>query len=290
MLRKGGMKPEAIAHQLAQLGMGEDEAAVYVQLWRVGPSKAAELAQSLRHSRPRTYRALAVLAQDGFVSLGAGRPRLYTAVPPGALFEALQARAEALTASVRKSQGELVPELGRMGAGAAKTNAIQFTTVRGLDALINQAHGIYAKAERGIDMLFTHQGGRELLRAVDNQSLLAKRARDGVRVRLLLRSAPDTATAWAVSDEFPNVDVRLVDTDVISTAVVVDGRETLVVVAANPAARYEPELAVAFRTDAAEFVAMQGLLFDRLWSSATQLEGEKGRERVRAAAKARQGP
>lgn len=270
------MKPEEIAGRLASLGLGEDEAAVYVQLWRMGPSKAAEVAQVLRHSRPRTYRALDSLAHNGFLTLGAGRPRLYSAAPPAALFDALRVRAQNLAAALRQAEADIVPELGRVGASPAKKGkTVRFTLVRGMDALVNQAQAVYSEAQHDIHLLFTHPRGRELFRAVDHQALLAQRARQNVSVRLLVGRSAEPMAAWAAAEELPDVGIRSLDTDVLSTVILVDRREALVVVAADPEGRERPELAVAFRTDAADFVAMQGLMFDRLWESATPWQESK---------------
>ncbi|MFO1533608.1 MAG: TrmB family transcriptional regulator [Thermoplasmatota archaeon] len=258
--------------RFTQVGLARDEAACYLQLLRAGPARAADVALALGFSRPRTYRALDSLAHHGFAHLGVGRPRLYAAAPSSTVFHALRSRAETLAASVQAAEEELAPRLQRLDAPRDEL-AVRFTTIRGMAGLVNQSHNLYAEAQSTIDLFFTHPGDRELFRTVDDTSLLARRARQGMPVRLMVRSDPQAAAALALSRSLPNVDIRVVDTDVLSTFALADRREVLVFVTASRTG-IDPDLALGFRTDAAEYVAMQSLLFERLWQTGELLVEE----------------
>lgn len=273
------MRAEELASLLGGLGMAPDEATTYVQLQRLGPAAASTLAKALHVSRQRVYRSLEALAFQGFVQTDVGRPRLYAPTSPQNLVQVLRLRLHTLSEKMDRAQADIVGPLEELRGGpSGQPGKTQFTVVRGLDALTGQAHQMWEDASATIDLLFTQQGGPELFHRLGDLRDLEWSAQQGVKVRLLLRQptgSDDPDVPWPPQ----TAEVRFVDTDVLSTFMLADGRDSLLVVTSDLAAgpRAQADLSLAFRTNAGEFVAMQRVLFERLWQSGQPIDGGKNR-------------
>lgn len=257
------MRSEELSQHLVQLGMAADAAAAYVHLCRVGPTTASVVAASLRISRPRAYRSLEQLANQGFVTAGVGRPRLFMPVAPNLLFNALRLQARETLQRIEQAEADLLPSLETLRGASVPAPRPHFTVVRGLEAVTGHARQVLDLAERRFDVLLGHGGARPLLQAFAAAGLLRQPAgKLGVRVLV-----GDTAGVPQRS----NLPVRQLVGSEAPTLVLADGRECLTVLAEN--AQQQPESAVGFRTNAAGYVAGQQALFDHYWSVAEAPKG-----------------
>lgn len=256
---------ETLAAELSEVGVPDEQARVYVQLLRRGPSGAGELAHSLGLSRPRAYRLLDGLAHQGFVSTGVGRPRRFSAARPDAVLGALRDRALGALGHLDRVQSVLAARLDALREQAAEEERVpHFTVVRSLNALASAAQELYQGAEERIEVLLGRQGTQRLLPALVANPALAGRAEEGLTVRVLapaqLRLQPEAG-----------VEQRWLNDDALASLAMADGRDVLMVVDAAPQGNVK-ESALGVRSNAAPFVSMQGLLFQRLWESSRQRE------------------
>lgn len=252
---------EALAAELADVGVPPEQARVYVQLLRRGPCGAGELASSLALSRPRAYRLLDGLAHQGFVSTGTGRPRRFAAARPHAVLGALRDRTLGALGHLDRVQAILAAKLDALRQQADEdAETPHFTVVRSLNALGRAAQELYEGAEERIEVLLGRHGTQRLLPALVNTPALAGRAKQGVTVRLL-------APAQVRLQADPPVQRRHLNEEALASLAMADGRDVLMVVDAAPQGSVK-ESALGVRSNALPFVSMQEILFRRLWDSA----------------------
>lgn len=257
----GGTGWEALAAEVAEVGVPHEQARVYVQLLRRGPCGAGELAQSLNLSRPRAYRLLDGLAHQGFVSTGTGRPRRFSAARPHAVLGALRDRTLGALGHLERVQGILAAKLEALREKASEdAQAPHFTVVRSLNALASAAQELYEGAQERIEILLGRHGTQRLLPALVTNPALSGRAGDGVTVRLL-------APAQLRLQTEPPVQRRHLNEEALASLAMADGRDVLMVVDAAPQGNVK-ESALGVRSNATPFVSIQEILFRRLWETA----------------------
>lgn len=263
MSRNANGKPpptwEQMAAELADVGVPDEQARVYVQLVRRGPSSAGELAQVLRISRPQTYRLLESLTQAGFVTAGLGRPRLFSGAAPGNVLGALRDRNQRALAHLDRVQDLLAARLEALSKKAGEEEeGPHFTVMRGTDALAGAAEALYRGASQRIDVLLGQDASMTMFDAILRKDVLAKKARDGLDIRVL---APPQARIPTVPFER-----RDLANEALVTLVLADGRDALMAMQAGPEKGEKGhDATLSVRSNAPPFVATQHLLFDHLW-------------------------
>ncbi|MEK6976334.1 MAG: helix-turn-helix domain-containing protein [Candidatus Thermoplasmatota archaeon] len=261
---KSALAWEQVAAELSDVGVPDDQARVYVQLLRRGPSPASDLAQVLAISRPQAYRLLEALAEAGFVTAGIGRPRLFAAAAPDAVLRSLRERSQRTLAHLDRVRDLLASRLGALRKQADEADdGPHFTVVRGVDALSSAAKDLCHAADERIDVLVGDASTKTLFGQVLGGDLLAEKARGGVGIRLLLPPGIP-----AQGRDVP-LQRRHLDHDSLASLVLADGRDALMVLDPVPAGRVE-EATLGVRTNAAPFVSTQALLFESLWVAAQE--------------------
>lgn len=76
------MRADDLVRTLRELGLNDADAAVYVTLARLGPTRAGDVAYAAGLGRLRTYRALERLTTSGWCRTLIGAPQLWEAEPP----------------------------------------------------------------------------------------------------------------------------------------------------------------------------------------------------------------
>jgi sugar-specific transcriptional regulator TrmB len=254
---------EALAAELADVGVPREQARVYVHLLRRGPSGAGDVAQALGLSRPRVYRLLDGLSHQGFIATGTGRPRRFAAARPPVVLSALRDRALGTLGHLDRVQAILASRLEALREQAdEERDAPHFTVVRSLNALASAAQELYSGAQERIEVLLGRDGTQRLAPALLGCPALAGRAAQGLTVRVL---AP--AQAKLPLPKEPPVQRRHLGEEALASLALADGRDVLLVVDAAPQGSVR-ESALGVRSNAASFVSMQEILFRRLWEGA----------------------
>jgi sugar-specific transcriptional regulator TrmB len=263
------VKVHDIIDRLTVLGLDQDEAAVYVHLSMMGPSKASDVAAAVKLHRTEAYRTLQNLVQRGFASATLSRPAKFEAAPPERLFEDILAQQRAKAETIARAQGEIAGALTTLRTTqepSASRNT--FKVLQGRREIYSVLERMLRDAQQEALLLSTHEAGLSMADTAGLLDLAVQRARDGVRVDVVTRGTPASRPRLAQLAGTPNLALRDLDADRIMRFAVVDGKELLVWVVSDPSPRMSSEEDVAIWTDASGFVGTQQALFRAVWEQA----------------------
>jgi len=165
-----------VEQALGALGLGDEEARLYMLLVERGPGTVGALAPAAGLSRTKAYGVLDRMVARGLASLVGDRPRTYAAADPDTV---LRRRSEDLGSAERIVRSRLVPQF-RAQEGRARQ-----TTLRGM-AVLRQAEEMLGRAKHEIVLVATFLPQDLAVQLA--MSLRDVRAR-GVRVRTLVTHA-----------------------------------------------------------------------------------------------------
>ncbi len=258
---------------LTQLGLGRDEAVAYATLSFLGPSRAGVVAGASKLSRAQAYRALEMLTERGVVRSDLSRPRRYTAAPVESLLVHLRGDLETRAQELRLLEPDLMKSLNVQPRGARGTTS-RTDVLRGRNVVATRVNELYANARKQIDVLFTHPGGLPLMETLGHWVLVLARARQGVKVRLLVAPRPDHAPYHEAAAKAGNVEVRERGEPEVLAAVLADWQDSLVVLVAEPSSYPRSDRTVALTSDAPNLVELLAASFDALWRCARLVPGQ----------------
>jgi sugar-specific transcriptional regulator TrmB len=248
-----------MVQELADVGVPPEQARMYIQLVRRGSSTATELADLLRISRPQAYRLLEALAHDAYVTASVGRPRMFTAAAPETVLRSLRERTQRSLNHLDNVQGLLATRLEALRQKHADEEAgPQFTVMRGIDAVAKASQDVCRSAGERIDILLAHDASEPLFEAVLDRGVLASKSAEGVGIRVL--APPQARIAVAPAQR------RHLDNEPLVTLVLADGRDAVMAIS-TPAKGARGDDILGVRSNAAQFVATQVLLFNHLWAA-----------------------
>jgi sugar-specific transcriptional regulator TrmB len=248
------------------LGLDAEEAAVYVHLSMLGPSKASDIAAALKMHRTETYRTLQTLVQRGFASSTLSRPAKFEAAPPEKLFQELLAAQQARQDNIARAQGEIASALSTLRSQPAEaTSKNTFKVLQGRREIYGVLERMIREAKQDVAFLSTHEAAFAMGEAAGLVDVLVDRARAGVRVRGLLRTTKPARERIAALPDIPGLTWRNLNEPTMMRFVVSDHKELLLWVVSDPSSRLTTEADVAIWSDASDFVATQSALFDLAW-------------------------
>lgn len=268
------LKIEEVAQLLENLGLAPDEARVYIHLLVLGPSRAGDLASTVRLSRPRTYRALERLIGRGFASADFARPRRFFPASEDILINGLLRESEANTQEIQRIAPDLKASLGNLKVATPPIpKESRLDVLRGRQVVLNQVGQLVDQAKSRIQLVSTHPAWPSFLTSMGRLEALRRRAEEGVQIQLILYPPAVNADVFATELSHPNIGVRELVTDEVLGLLVVDNHEAITILVADPSSRLKTDKTVTLWTDAPNFVANQRLLFERLWDLAKPAEG-----------------
>lgn len=270
-LRGPAVKVHDIIDRLTVLGLDQDEAAVYVHLSMMGPSKASDVAAAVKLHRTEAYRTLQNLVQRGFASATLSRPAKFEAAPPERVFDDILAQQRSKAESIARAQGEIADALTTLRTtqepGASRNT---FKVLQGRREIYGVLERMLREAQEEVLVLTTHDAAVSMADTAGLLDLAVKRAGEGVRLSALVKATPAAKPRLDQLAATPNISIRHVASDRIMRFVVVDGKELLVWVVSDPSPRLSSEEDVAIWTDAAGFVGTQQELFAAAWERARE--------------------
>jgi sugar-specific transcriptional regulator TrmB len=266
---------EAVQRVRRQLSLDESEASLYVRLCVGGPAKVSDLSDVLGLHRNEVYRMAERLVSRGLVVTTDERPARMQAVPPEAAFDAALtarlARVEALKRS-RQEIATLVAQLdARTGNASAKST---YKLLRGRPEIYRERQFLLESAAATLDWASTLPEAVRLADESGQLALLAKRAADGVRVRILVAETPDARARLAPLVATKGVEVRWLDQHGLVRFTLVDDHELLMFVVNAASTSLQAEDEVAIHTTAAGFAHAQRVFFDAAWASSRAFSPE----------------
>ena len=240
-------------------GLDEVEANLYYNLSRLGPSRAATLADAAGRKRTDVYRVLDHLVEKGFAEKTLERPAVYVPRPlEEALAHALGARRRQ-TEDLEALRGELAQAWPRPVSEATATRS-RFTVHQGTTQAMGLLLRLVAAAKEEIVLAVSADG----LARLDAEALrraLRARAEAGVLVRVLAKRARGGDAPFGGLD---GVRVRYADTPTFYQMLAIDDREIALFVAAGKGISDAGEETVLWLSSP-DVVLAQKALFDQVW-------------------------
>jgi sugar-specific transcriptional regulator TrmB len=266
------VKVQDIIDRLSVLGLDADEAAVYVHLSIMGPSKASDIAAALKMHRTETYRTLQNLVQRGFATATLSRPARFEAAAPERLFQEILAAQLARQESIQRAQTEISGALSSLrGATGQPLSKNTFKILQGRREIYAVLERMLREAHAEVKAVSTHAGALQMGDMAGLLDVGAQRAREGLRLRAVLH-IDDASRQRLAALQTPRMEFRHVEEARVARFAIADDRELLLWVVSDPSSRLAAAGDVALWTDAADFVGTQSLLFESLWREASRLE------------------
>lgn len=268
------MEREEIEARLMRLGLEEDEARAYVELYLRGPCRAGAIADAMNVHKTKGYWAMETLVRKGFARELASTPTRYEALDPDALAETMQAEARDRIAEIDRIHDRIAEPLealrvdeidraaedtyrfvhGRSSVRDLLTDAFDRMT----DELLVISTGPWAKVTRA-----SYPGLWE--RAVDL-------AREAVEVRAVFNTSPEMRRELGDLVEIPTIGARHLGTTRQRPFLVVDRREVLYWLVVDPSTDRDARDEVAVWSNAQTFVRDLEETFRTAWEQAVPLD------------------
>lgn len=271
----GAVAGPQISDRLVMAGLSRDEAVVMAYLFAAGPAKAGLVASVLKAGRGDVYRTLDRLVERDLVVKTDERPARYQPIPADRLLDGLLSEAQARAEKIRLVRDETLAAIAALRAGpASPTHRNLFRVLRGRDSIYAAAERMVREARSEVDFATTHPSAAQLIESAGLRALGVRKAREGVRIRALLRISPVLRTILAPSLASWGVGVRHFETDGVLRFVVVDRREIILWITSDPGDRPDAPSDVAIWTDAKDLVRSHAGLFDAAWKSGAEIAAE----------------
>lgn len=269
------MSIQTLIDQVAELGLGSEEAQAYVHLNILGRCGATDLAASTSLPRTTVYRALQTLVDRGFVTTTLGKPIHFEARAPSAVFESLLAADSADLVKLQESQREVCAALATLRcAPAPALPGSTFRLIRGRNEIFETIADISDRARARLDFFWTFPAATSAWFASDAARRAHDIARSGFPIRVIrLPIVRPTEESRGIPH---TVQVRFVETATSALFLVRDEEEVLALAQADVSNRLLAEDDIAILTRAPLFVEAYRTLFDQQWSVGRQVWPPRG--------------
>lgn len=267
-----GMKTSEIASKLEAFGLPKEQARVYMELLRLGPSKASDLSPSFDWSRSKIYRVLEDLIGRGVVTKTIKSPTVFHPAPPQDLFELRRREIETKLDRVRSLRRELQGALEALKGSYDETEHRFFTHLEGAENIWASLRELFARAKRSVHVAIPHDaaaGGQAVVE--DAWRILSKRREDAIDVRFLVHVDENPRALRGSSFRRDGARARYLSADEPFRFVIVDDAE-LVFWIQSVRTRMTEENNVAAHTNAPAVTAPYRSLFAALWTSSPPLD------------------
>lgn len=268
-----------IANELERLGLGPQEADLYLRLLEVGPAKVSSIEPLVDASRRSLYRQLDQLCEKGLASKSLKRPTRYQARDPETLFEARRRALDRRRAEVDALEETLAGPLDKVRKGAPGSTPTHWERVEGTPRIYEAAERLVDEADASIEVASNHPiclrtGFPPVEHAWD---AIAARASEGLDTRVLLDASEPLPPELASTLDVDGLELRGFDAERTIHFILADGEDLVVWVRTNPIAGPDQPDPVALHTNAPALVAAQAELFEQLWTAGSEIAREPPR-------------
>ncbi|MCA1810736.1 MAG: hypothetical protein LC623_01845 [Halobacteriales archaeon] len=255
------MELSDLLRRVQEYGLDEGEAQMYYHLSRLGPSRAASVAEAAGRRRSDTYRVLDRLVEKGFAEKSLERPARYLPRSPEealrralesrrAHVEALDAQRMAVAAAWPRPLAQAEPARQRFAVHQGRSQVVGLLA-RMLDAATEEIQFV------------TSSDGLARLDAAALRETLRARTQAGILVRVLAKRGRGGELPFA---DLEGVEVRYGDLPTFYQALLVDAREAALFVTAGKGISGAEEAVLWL--NASDVVLAQKALFDQAWAQA----------------------
>ncbi|MEM3891269.1 MAG: helix-turn-helix domain-containing protein [Nitrososphaerales archaeon] len=170
--------------ELTKYGLSLEEAKVYFNLVKIGPSKASTLAASVGFDRVKTYRILQKLVEEKIVDVSLSKPMLFSAHPPQEVLNNLVQQMKNRVKLAEDGLKALLSEWSRLPILTPQMQQPRFRIIQGRVQIYSQIVDMLGKGVREA-LLLTQGDDLVWLRLGGVQDALVEASKRGVQVRLL---------------------------------------------------------------------------------------------------------
>lgn len=252
----------------SDLQLSEPDAAVYLHLCAAGPAKVSDLADVLHVHRNDIYRATERLLARGLVETTMERPARFVAVTPSKVFDVeIEHRLLAID-NLKRSREEVMGLIDKMRDLSPATPKGIYKILQGRANIYHQRDEMIARARQSIDWACSYTPTIQHDEINGAIELMASRASEGLRLRLLTRGA------HALREHLPT-DLRSRDVvrefacDTPVRFFILDEKELLMWVMNDPSDSLYAEDDVAIYTTAPGFISAQLLFLTTTWAASS---------------------
>jgi len=254
---------------LAQHGVAEKGARVYLAACRAGPQTASELARLSAVSRVEAYRFIKLLAADGLLQATGGRPMRFAALPPDELLDRWIRKASDRVRRLQQDRSKILSDWEEARTEFDERDPRKFAVLEGRETIHRFLVKRLGTAERQV---LLSSSGVSLPRVIDagtDRALREAHAR-GVKVRIVTEVLPQNLVDAKHLASF--AELRHSAGPVMNRSVVIDRLGALVYVSGEEGFGRSGEEQVALWSSAPMFIQLARDYHRRLWVPAERAE------------------
>ena len=254
---------------LADHGVPERAARLYLQSCRAGPQTASELARLAAVDRVEAYRLIQSLVAEGLLSATGSRPRRFAALPPERLLDRWISNAAERLRGLEHDRSRILSEWEAGRTEVDDNDPRKFAVLDGRETIRRFLRKRIGSASREILVSATSPWLASMMDGGIDRALGDARQR-GVRVQLVTEVLP--ANLAEAKHFASRVSLRHALVPVSNRAVVLDGSGAIVFVSGDDGLGRAPEEQVALWSNAGTFIALARDYHRRLWRTGETAE------------------
>src|SRR3972149_1134609 len=183
---------EEVMPLLADYGLTEEEARVYVGVLRIGTGKVSEISHFTNTDRVKGYKILENLRSEGYVTSTLSSPILFSANDPKTTFDTILMKKKSGIQRLEKNQARLIENLEKLKGHSVVSNLPKLSVISGRDNIYNEIKKIIDETK---DEMYLVTSTSDLIRMyyTDIPAAIKKALKRKVEIRLM--------TEFEVSDK-----------------------------------------------------------------------------------------
>ncbi|MBI2184069.1 MAG: hypothetical protein HYU39_03825 [Thaumarchaeota archaeon] len=255
--------------QLTTYGLSEEEARVYVDLAKIGSSKASTIASRLRYDRVKTYRILNKLRDKNIVESSLSKPIRYTAAPLERTIETLVQGVKDTLRNMEGGKEALFADWTKMPTVSGRAEGPRFKIHQGRVRIYSELVRMLNGAKREVLFVTTRNDLLRMFHA-DVYDAVVKVNSAGVEVRVLTEI--DKLGIEAATEYSRIARVRHKDMPGLARFFIVDDSEILISAVSEDSMRLDEASDVSLWTDASDFVRVIKVFFEETWETSVDAD------------------
>ncbi|MGA8303244.1 MAG: helix-turn-helix domain-containing protein [Thermoplasmata archaeon] len=254
---------------LAQHGVPEKGARVYLAACRSGPQTASELARLSAVSRVEAYRFIKQLAADGLLQATGGRPMRFAALPPDELLDRWIRKASDRVHRLQQDRAKILTDWEDARTEFDERDPRKFAVLEGRETIHRFLLKRLGTAEHQVLLCAS---GTSLLRVIDagTDRALREASARGVKVRIVTEVSSQNLVDAKHLSSF--AELRHSAGPVMNRSVVIDRLGALVYVSSEEGFGRTGEEQVALWSSAPMFIQLARDYHRRLWAPGERAE------------------
>jgi len=254
---------------LAEHGIPEKGARVYLAACRAGPQTASELARLSAVNRVEAYRIIKLLTQEGLLRATSSRPQRFEALQPGELVDRFIHTAAERVRRLEESRDRVLADWEESRTELDERDPRKFAVLEGRETVRRFLRKRIGTAERQILLSTSGPGLTGLIEGGVDRSLREAAGR-GVKVRVVTEVYPPTLAAAKHFASFS--ELRHSSGPVVNRTLVLDRSGAVVFVSGEEPIEPAGDEQVALWSSAPMFIQLARDYHRRIWTPASRAD------------------